>query len=530
MDLFSGTIDTQFCDVASDNTLSLSQIVAQPLPFDLNRSLVLIWNTPSLEDLCAYLQLLNSDHVVMLMQGDLSTDIKESTEKLYAPKVVYDASGRDIPGYEKIGSTAYHLKIDASIDLELVDNKEINTDSKQNNNGGDSDKPQHSIHPQIKLLLSTSGSTGSPKMVLLSMENLQANASSIATALPIVSGDVVPLNLPLGYAYGLSLLHSNLGRVQKMLCNFPSVLSPEFEPLMQKHQATTLAGVPFVYQMLWRSGFAEKQWPHIRYLTQAGGHLPAVLKAKFIEMARKQGFEFYAMYGQTEATARMSVMSWDDLNYSWEHGAENKAEKILDNAQEQSTGLQEDVTVIPLINSIGKPIEDGKFRIDKETGELLYSGPNVFGGYAEQPEDLLHWNQLKWLATGDIGRQDADGFWYVEGRIKRITKLFGERVQLDYLEKMISEFSGFSPVVCIETGENKVGVYYETPQSLRSLNRNALGGGDGKKKQNFPEDAVKQFLKEKLKLRSSVFCFQSVAEIPITDRGKVDYSRLQELV
>jgi len=457
---FKPHCDTILCDALTGEEKPLSEILNQNLPMPDSRQLVLVWMQNTFKDVCTYIRLLNSDHVLMLMHGDLSCDIKSKTEERYCPDYIYDTTRDAISGYDALAQANFFIQ------------KAVGQASSAKNL--DDLSSHRKLNPNLKLLLSTSGSTGSPKMVRLSAKNLEANASSIAQVLPVAKEDCVPLNLPLSYAYGLSLLHANIGRVQKILCNFPSVLSKEFVEVMEKHQVSTLAGVPFVYQMLWRSGFAEKIWSHLRYMTQAGGHLPAVLKQKVIDFAKQQGVEFYVMYGQTEATARMSILPWKHLSAE-------------------------------MIDSIGVPIPDGAFSLDEESGELLYSGPNVFGGYAETPEDLAEWKDLGSLRTGDLGRCGANGFWFVEGRLKRMTKLFGERVQLDYVEKLMQEQTAVTPIVCKEAGENKIDVFSE---------------------KKLPEQEIKAFLKEKLKLRSSVFHFRQVQEIPMNSRGKVDYSRL----
>ena len=193
------------------------------------------------------------------------------------------------------------------------------------------------LHADLKVLLSTSGTTGTPKLVKLSEANLRANAQSILAYLPIKQDDVTPLNLSICYSYGLSVLTSNSLAGGTIVCTNKDILSKDFWADFEKLGYTTLAGVPYIYEMLNRIGFLKKNYPQLRYMTQAGGKLSSKLAEVFSTHLKSQNKDFFIMYGQTEATARMSYLHPSYI--------ESK------------------------IDSIGKAIPNGTFSIDKETNE-----------------------------------------------------------------------------------------------------------------------------------------------------------------
>ena len=250
----------------------------------------------------------------------------------------------------------------------------------------------HELHPDLTLLLSTSGSTGSPKLVRLCAESLLANAESIVEALGIRATDVAATTLPLHYCYGLSVLHSHLLVGASLLLTERSVVDEEFWADVATHSVTTFPGVPHTYDLLERSGFADRDVPSLRYLTQAGGRMAPERVGELVALGRRKGFDLVVMYGQTEATARIAVLPPD---------------------------LAE---VAP--GAIGRPVPGGRLSLrpvpgaEEGTGELVYEGPNVMLGYAETPADLALGRTTDVLATGDLGRLRPDGLWEVVGRLR----------------------------------------------------------------------------------------------------------------
>ena len=267
----------------------------------------------------------------------------------------------------------------------------------------------------LAVLLNTSGSTGSAKLVKLSHDNLHQNAKAICKYLKVDSRDKAHCSLPLSYSYGLSVLNTHL---QAGACVFLSELTPLSENYYEEligENITSMSGVPFFFQMLFRTGFFEKDIPSLKVMTQAGGKLGDNLVQKFSEHADRHAINFFVMYGQTEATARISYVPPEMLDRK--------------------------------IGSIGISIPGGKLRLSND-GELIYSGPNVMMGYAQSNADLFtQKSKIGSLSTGDLARADADGYYYITGRLKRFVKLAGSRYGLDEIETFLEDEFEISCVV-----------------------------------------------------------------------------------
>ncbi|WP_230009339.1 AMP-binding protein, partial [Microbacterium sp. Bi128] len=270
---------------------------------------------------------------------------------------------------------------------------------------------RHELHPDLALLLSTSGSTGSPKLVRLSHANLQSNAESISEYLNIGPDDRAATTLPMSYCYGLSVINSHLLRGAGLVLTDLSVVDPCFWDLFRGRGATSFAAVPYTFELLERVGFADMDLPGLRYVTQAGGRLGPDSVRNYAELGRSSGWEFFVMYGQTEATARMAYLP-----------PELAAE-------------------VP--GAVGVPVPGGSFRIDPvpglEHGELVYSGANVMLGYAECPADLAAGRTVAELRTGDLARLHPAGVYEVVGRRSRFVKIVGLRVDLGQVERLLAD-------------------------------------------------------------------------------------------
>ena len=295
----------------------------------------------------------------------------------------------------------------------------------------------HDLHPDLTLLLSTSGSTGAPKLVRLSAENVRSNAASIAEYLSIAREDCGVTTLPLHYCYGLSILHSHLWAGGRVLLTSRSVVEEEFWEEFTAARATSLAGVPYTFDLLDADHFAEREVPSLRYVTQAGGRLAPARVRHYAELGRTRGFDFIVMYGATEATARMAYLP-----------------PALAGARPAC---------------IGTPIPGGSFRIDgpDETGagELVYKGPNVMLGYAEHPADLASGRTVEELLTGDLARRHEDGLFEVVGRTDRTVKLFGLRLDLDRVEQLLADAQVQGRAVLVD---GRVGVFVRTHRHVRA--------------------------------------------------------------
>lgn len=332
------------------------------------------------------------------------------------------------------------------------------------------------------LLLSTSGSTGSPKMVRLSLAAVVANARAIAAALRLTRDEVAPTSLPLHYSYGLSLLNSHLVAGATVLLTDESLLSEPFWAACRAHAATSLAGVPYSYQLLRRLDLSPGSRlvpPSLTTFTQAGGRMEPALVLHFHRLAAARGGRLFIMYGQTEATARITVLPPEDLP---EHAG-----------------------------SVGRAIA-GALTI-ADDGEVLYHGPSVMLGYAEARADLFAPDALGGtLATGDLGRLDEAGRLWITGRKKRIAKVFGNRLSLDELEafaRALPEAAAFPALVAIAEAD-RVRLFVETPTPAAEACA-----------------TLRLRLAEHTGLHPSGFVVSEITAIPRLLGGKIDYQQLE---
>ena len=407
-----------------------------------------------------YLALLEAGHAVALIDATLDAELQRRLIEQYRPELLLSSQPL------AFAANGYGASLDGdSVICEAA--------------GG----PSSQLYPELAVLLSTSGTTGSPKFVRLSHRNVRANAESIRQALAITAGDRAMCSLPFHYSYGLSVLNSHLLAGASLVVSPHGLLSPEFWSVCRAAGCTSMAGVPYSYQVFDRLGLDELRVPDLSTLTQAGGKLNPTLALKFHQLMERRRGRFFVMYGQTEATARMAVLPSSDL-------PERPA-------------------------SAGLPIPGGRFRIRREdgtfaadtgvTGELVYSGPNVMLGYATQRSDLADGDRLDGvLHTGDLGQLDAGGYLYVAGRMKRDAKVLGMRINLDEVEAML-KVHGPTAVVA---GADKLHVFceYGTPPFLATLHRQLASG---------------------LKLNHAAFEFKRIEKLPTTQSGKVDYSALR---
>ena len=424
------------------------------------RTVAVILTRNSLGCIAAMVAMLRRGVVPILLDAGLSGETVEQYANRYRPELLALPSGMEgrYPGYACLLRTMDYAILAARRDL---------------------DGP--SPNEDLALLLGTSGSTGSPKLVRQSRRNLQANAEAIASYLRITADDRPITSLPLHYTYGFSVLNSHVHAGATLLVTDRSVMEKPFWQFFAEARGTSLAGVPYTYQMLRRLGFMRMPRDSLRTLTQAGGKLSQALIKEFAEYAASVGVGFYVMYGQAEATARMSYVP---------------AERALEKA-----------------GSIGVPIPGGElFLVDDQgakitgdgvEGQLGYRGPNVTMGYAENRADLCRGDERNGvLLTGDLGRRDADGFYYITGRISRMVKLFGKRVSLEDLEQICL---GVVPDVACSGVDDRVTVWVT----------------DGRHQHDLPRR-----LAERTAIHPSAYQIRVLGTLPRTAAGKIDYRAL----
>lgn len=268
----------------------------------------------------------------------------------------------------------------------------------------------------LAALMFTSGSTGRPRGVMISHANIMANTESIIQYLVLSAADRIMTVLPFHYCFGASLLHTHL-RVSGTLVLENRFLYPEkVLQRMNDSQCTGFAGVPSHFQILLRnSSLKEKRLPHLRYVQQAGGHL----SPNFVRELHNAlpGTLIFVMYGQTEATARLSYLPPSCL--------ETKMGSI---------GKGIPGVTLHVVNDLGAPVRPG------EVGEIMAKGENIAQGYWRAPEESALVFRDGLLYTGDLATVDEDGFIYVKDRARDFLKCAGTRVSSRQIEDLLLEF------------------------------------------------------------------------------------------
>ncbi len=442
VDAAAGRVWTQ--DELADAVDAFAERLAAPRP-----ELVFCLSRQDVASIIGYLSALRAGHAVALFDADAPVDLIAPLIGHYRPAFVVRPEDRERP--------RVHRQADA---------------------------PRLRIASELAVLLSTSGTTGSPKLVRLSHRNIAANASSIARYLELDGRERAILSLPIHYSYGLSVLHSHLVAGASVILSADSIMRPGFWADAARWGATSFAGVPYSYAILERTGLLRNSMPEtMRTLTQAGGRLAPESVIELHELMRERGGRLWVMYGQTEATARISYVP---------------PQALPDKA-----------------HTIGIPIPwgrlsvrfDGQLVTDPDVeGELAYQGPNVMLGYARHRDELACGDtQGGELRTGDLGCFDADGFFRVTGRIKRIAKVFGVRQNLDEIESVASVYG---PVAAADGGDGIV------------LWREPHAGIDA--------DELRRAVARRFNLNPRAFAVREIDELPRRASGKIDYERLAE--
>lgn len=426
------------------------------------KGLIFLFTTNNSESIITYIASLMSGNAVLLLDEKLNEEIRNGLIENYKPDFIVSSN--------TFLNNEYNCTFDFH-SLKFLKRKKVNSVN---------------IFPELAVLLSTSGTTGSPKLVRLSYKNIQSNAQSIAEYLSIDETEKPITTLPFNYSFGLSIINSHLLKGSTIVLTEKTVFFRDFWNQFNEYKCTSFAGVPYTYTMLKRINFDKIELPTLRYFTQAGGKLSEEFIKHFNEYALNNDKKFFVMYGQTEATARITYVPFEKLSKK--------------------------------IGSIGISIPGGELKImndgveinnPNEIGEIVYKGENVMLGYAETVDDLSKGDELNgFLSTGDLGYKDEDGFFYVTGRMKRFIKIFGLRINLDEVQKMIENHFKIS-VAC--TGKDEL--------------LNILVHSDD----HLTEVKVKEEVMKMYKLNFKSLIVKSTNQIPTNTNGKYDYKRISEM-
>ena len=423
------------------------------------RCLVFILCSNSIGSVMGYVAFLNHRIVPVLLSAQLDSGMFSKLYDIYKPSYIWAPAGWENElevVYENYGYVLYKT---------AFDHKALMDDN-------------------LALLLTTSGSTGSPKFVRQSYKNIRANADSIIEYLKIDSSERPITTLPMNYTYGLSIINTHLMQGAQILLTEKSLMQKEFWNFFKEAGATSFGGVPYTYEMLKRLHFFRMELPYLRTMTQAGGKLSPELHKEFADYAYENGKSFVVMYGQCEATARMAYLP---------------SEKAVEKK-----------------GAMGIAIPGGRFRLIDDNGEeintahvageLVYEGDNVTLGYAECIEDLAKGDERHGvLKTGDVAEFDEDGYFYIVGRKKRFLKIYGNRVNLDEMERLLKE--RFSIDLACGGMDDKMYIFIAS---------------DG------PEAEIKQFASIKTGLNQLAFKIVHLESIPRNESGKTVYKELEK--
>ena len=427
-----------------------------------SRSLVFCLAENSLGSLVGYLAFLQNKIVPLMLDKNLDRKSLDNLIENYEPEYLW------IPKKDK------QLLNTGDLLLNIFDYSLIKLATRKKN----------IMHDDLGLLLTTSGSTGSPKLVKLTYENILSNAMSISKYLSIDEKERPITSLPMNYSFGLSIINSHMINGATILLTNSSLIEREFWSFLKTYKATSLSGVPYSFEILRKIRFLDMDLPYLKTITQAGGKLNDDLNLRFSEYCTNESKRFFVMYGQTEATSRMSYLPHED--------AMRKC---------GSMGIAIPDGEFSLIDKNGTVIEE-----HEKEGELVYRGKNVSMGYALSREDLTKGDENKGvLVTGDMAKRDHDGYYYIVGRKKRFIKLFGNRVNLDETERLIKNV--ISDCAC--AGQDDKMVIYIT-------DKNKL-------------EKIQKYIAEKTSINSRAFMVKCIPEIPKNSSGKTIYSKLERV-
>tara|TARA_B100000787_G_scaffold168299_1_gene156801 strand:+ start:248 stop:1660 length:1413 start_codon:yes stop_codon:yes gene_type:complete len=445
----------------NDELISYNELIKKIEDFSKNikkRSLIFLLCKNNFESIVGYLGSIKSNCVISLIDEKINDDSFIKLVNNYHPDFIFFNKKRlnNLDNY----STSYTFK-----SFELLEAKK---------------KTEKKLNDNLALLISTSGSTGTSKLVRQSADNLNDNINSITQYLNISQKDISITTLPMSYVYGLSIINTHLNQGASIVLNNKSVIEKEFWNKLQKNKVTNFGGVPYTYSILEKIKLKNFNLSSLKYTTQAGGKINKDTARNILKEYDRLGIKLYLMYGAAEATARMSYLPWENIEKT---------------------------------ESIGKAIPGGEFYLEDSDGklireinaqgELIYKGNNVCMGYAENIQDLKRGDENKGiLKTGDVAYKDKDNFYYLVGRKDRYIKIYGMRINLQELEDIILNFGIKN--ICMQEKENMINIFI---------------------KDNFELEKLKKHITSVTKIHPSVFIFKIVKDFPLNKNYKISYNK-----
>lgn len=330
------------------------------------------------------------------------------------------------------------------------------------------------ISQDLAVLLETSGSTGGKKLVRLSYENIKSNIQGMVDFINVEKNDRFITTMPYNHCLTLTWIHMHWHSGAAVMLTNNSVLSKDFWDFFYKEGATNFVGVPFLFDMLERIDFLDKEYPKLRYIAEAGGKMPEELQKKYGLKLKQKGIGLYLAYGQTEVTGGICILP---------------SEKIIEK-----------------IGSAGLPIRGLEVMIQEDSNDIIVKGKSVFLGYAESIQDLSKdaENSGVWL-TGDVGNIDSNGYLYITGRKKRFIKVSGIRISLDDIEQLLNGRKVFGECACIGR-DNLLQIFTEKENT----------------------DMILDFLVSKIHINKNYIEVRCIKKIPRGSNGKIQYAELEK--
>ena len=448
----------------SGYTLSYADVCRTIEEFDalnLPRSVIFCLCENCAGSLIGYMAFENNKQVPLLLSAGLDEGLRNNLESMYTPSYYWipERKEQKIKG-EKIYSAYGYILLKTEYE-------------------------PYPLNDRLSMLLTTSGSTGSPKLVRHKYGNLEANAENVAKVFSWRPDEEIGIcDLPMNYTMGLNVINSHLVVGATVLMVKANLMDPDFWEFIKVNGGTSFCGVPFSYEVMRRVGFDKMDLPELYTLAEGGGKLTDKMFKWIATYAKENGKRFCATFGTSETSARMAFL---DPNLALEK-----------------------------IGSMGKAIPNGElFLLDEAigedgtvTGELGYRGPNVTMGYALNKEDLQKGDEFCGeYHTGDIAKRDADGFYFIIGRKGRFLKLFGLRVSLDETERILKTQYHNVDFCC--TGDDKRMNIFVTDVGIK--------------------DEIIPFISGKTNLHNSAFRVYVIDEIPRNDYGKVKFAELEKI-
>ena len=380
-------INDSGCSITYGDICDFSEEFAKHLPY---RTLIFILSENKIGSLLGYTASLSNKVVPLILSAKTEESLYSNLRDMYKPEYMW------VPN-EMVAKLNYEPLFSAW-DYTLVK----------------TGFPSVSLNEDLSLLLPTSGSTGSPKLVRHSYRNIEANADNVRRLFGLTEDEKAMAILPMHYTMGLSVIASHLLTGATLLLSGRSLLDKGFWTILK--EATSFTGVPYSYDILTKMRFTSMDLPNLRIITQGGGKLTPEMWNTLAQYAQGKGKKFIATYGQSECTARMAYLP-----------AEMAMTKVC------SIGIAEPGGQLSIIDSDGNETFEGD-----ATGEMVYRGENVTLGYATCQEDLMKGDENHGvIQTGDLAHRDADGCYFIVGRMKRFLKIFGLRIGLDEVENLI---------------------------------------------------------------------------------------------